>query len=83
MNYSFEEPRPAYHCISFWDDEALRLAHLNEEHELQLNYDVFNWLDEHRDLHYGYLGGKSEVGLCYTIRFKTKDAALLFKLRFG
>jgi hypothetical protein len=84
MNYSYEEPKDEAHCISFWGPEARGMSYQDGPYARVLKQEIWDWLDEHKDLVISTMGGQMDEDgqIVFTIRFRTKDAAMLFKLRF-
>jgi hypothetical protein len=83
VNYTYQPPRPEEHLISVWGDDLPEIAEKDEDGDWSLTEEVGDWLDEHDELHNGVRFGDMDFSLCVTISFKTRDAAMLFKLTFG
>jgi hypothetical protein len=83
MNYTYEPPSVEQHCLSVWGDNLPAIAVKDDEGDWHLKREVTAWLYEHDDLVNSVMVGSEDFSVCYTFRFKTKEAAMLFKLTFG
>jgi hypothetical protein len=83
VNYTYEEPRPEQHCMSVWGKDLSCIANKVDD-DWNLKPEVRAWLDEHDNLVSSVMvGSTDDFEMCFSFRFKTKDAAMMFKLRFG